>query len=176
MKATLKVLATALGTVGCAQHLPADCATSDYDSFYGVWESSYGHLFFTYRTSQAPVEADEGRVGIRAAFWSYPDSWGRADNGRIIGSVEGRDLQGYWVQDSGSRRCESEKDGSPYWGRVFFQANDDFTEITGTWSLCDDEPSGDDSGWVLWRDEIRDWEETRSWNEVRGRREADSAN
>ena len=58
------------------------------DPFAGAWESSYGHLYFTYRTSTAEIPSDETGRGIRAAFWSYPDSHGVADNGRILGMIK----------------------------------------------------------------------------------------
>jgi hypothetical protein len=134
-----------------------NCGQTSFDSYSGVWESSYGHLFFTSRTSKAEIESSQEGKGIRAAFWSYPDSHGMADNGRIIGTVNGRKLEGYWIQDSGETPCETERDGSLFWGSVKFQANESFTEIGGAWGLCDQEPEGDDIDWVLWRDEIRNW-------------------
>ncbi len=137
----------------------ADGAESrQWDSYEGVWESSYGHLFFTYRTSQAEIPSGVDGKGIRAAFWSYPDSNGMADNGRIIGTVNGHQLTGYWIQDSGDNPCIEERDGSLYWGMVRFVSNNDFSEITGAWGLCNQEPAGDDIDWIMWRDELRNWD------------------
>jgi hypothetical protein len=140
-----------------ADEIKCDCRTQPYDSYLGVWESSYGHMFFTDRTSKAVIETSEDAASVRAAFWSYPDSHGMADNGRLVGTVtEGR-FEGYWIQDSGENPCETEKEGSLFWGITRFEANADFTELTGSWGFCDEEPTGDDSEWLLWRDEIRDW-------------------
>lgn len=141
----------------CADESAEVAADPAWDSYEGVWESSYGHLFFTHRTNQAEIPSGADGKGIRAAFWSYPDSHGKADNGRIIGTVNGRDLTGYWIQDSGDNPCAEEKDGSLYWGIVRFEANEDYSEIEGVWGLCDQEPEGDDIDWLLWRDELRNW-------------------
>ena len=135
-----------------------DCADPAKHSFYGVWESSYGHMFFTYRTSKGEIASSAAGQGVRAAFWSYPDSHGQADNGRIVGTVTGNTLSGYWIQDSGDHPCATEKEGSLFWGIARFTANADFTELSGVWGQCDDAPSGDDSDWILWRDELRDWD------------------
>ncbi len=114
------------------------------DSFAGVWKTSYGDVYFPRYTTQR----------VRGAFWSYPESNGKADNGRIIATVDGYKLVGYWVEDSGEQDCASEKDGSLNWGPVNFEANDDFTVISGAWGFCDKEPEGDDAGWVGTRDGI----------------------
>jgi hypothetical protein len=140
------------GSVACAGESNAS------DPFYGVWESSYGHLFFTYRTSKSEIPSSPQGKGIRAAYWSYPDSHGTADNGRIIATVNGNELQGYWIGDSGENTCETERDGSVHWGKVRFTSSDDHNEMTGFWSLCDNEPEGDDADWIMWRDELRDWD------------------
>ncbi len=157
MKSILTLFLLVLSLLVFAADGDRDCAHDSPDSFAGVWESSYGHLFFTFRTSQAEIRSETDGRGIRAAFWSYADSHGMADNGRILGTVNGRVLDGFWVQDSGNSPCASDLDGSRYWGKVWFEANADFTEIEGVWSLCDQDPEGDDADWILWRDEIRDW-------------------
>ena len=128
------------------------------ESFEGIWESSYGHLFFTHRTSQGLLHSDASGKGIRAAFWAYSDSHGVTDNARIIGKVTGRVLEGHWVQDSGEHTCDYERDGSAHWGMVRFEANEDFTELRGVYGYCENPPEGDDADWILWRDEIKDWD------------------
>jgi hypothetical protein len=141
-----------------ASPVMADTGLARWSSFEGVWESSYGHLFFTHRTSQGALPSEGDTQHVRAAFWSYPDSKGMADNGRIVATVSGHELEGYWIQDSGEQACDSEKEGSLYWGLVRFTANPGFSEINGVWGLCDSEPTGDDINWLLWRDELRDWD------------------
>ncbi|MBT5220315.1 MAG: hypothetical protein HOM16_12660 [Woeseia sp.] len=107
-------------------------------SYNGVWKTSYGDVYFPKYTSN----------DVRGAYWSYPESNGKADNGRILGSIDGDKLVGYWVEDSGESPCETEKDGSLFWGRVSFKANEDFSVISGGWGGCDNEPDGGDAGWV----------------------------
>lgn len=133
------------------------CGEPQFDSYAGTWESSYGHMYFTYRTSKGEIPSTDAGKGIRAAFWSYQDSHGMADNGRLVGFVSDRTFSGYWIQDSGQNPCATEKEGSPFWGIARFEANAEFTELSGEWGYCDEEPAGDDKDWVLWRDEIRDW-------------------
>lgn len=139
--ALVAILITACGKVSncteTGQPLQPTSAT-----FAGVWKTSYGDVYFPKYTSNE----------VRGAFWSYPESNGQADNGRIIATVDGRKLVGYWVEDSGERPCATEKDGSLHWGPVNFEANDHFTEIGGAWGFCDQEPEGDDAGWVGTRD------------------------
>ena len=154
MKSLALVLAFLMGASSSGQ--ANDQAGSD--PFYGVWESSYGHLFFTYRTSKSEVPSSAEGRGIRAAYWAYPDSHGTADNGRIIATVNGNELQGYWIADSGDNACDFERDGSVYWGKVNFTSSDDHNEMSGIWSLCDRDPEGDDADWIMWRDEVRDWD------------------
>ena len=89
---------------------------------------------------------------VRGAFWSYPESNGKADNGRIIAEIDGSTLRGYWIEDSGDRPCDSERDGSYNWGPVHFEANEDFSVISGAWGFCEQQPEGDDAGWVGTRD------------------------
>lgn len=158
MRKFLAGLLLAVGVSAGSIDAAESVETAGWNSFEGVWESSYGHLFFTYRTSQAEIPSSDAGRGIRAAFWSYPDSNGMADNGRIIATVNGHTLSGYWVQDSGDNPCEEERDGSLYWGIVRFEANEDFSAIEGAWGLCGQEPAGDDIDWVLWRDELRNWD------------------
>jgi len=141
---TVAALLGACGNVNdCTESVESSMPTPA--SFAGVWKTSYGDVYFPRYESGT----------VRGAFWSYPDSNGQADNGRIIATVDGPDLVGYWVEDSGEQPCTTEKDGSSNWGPVNFKANDDFTVISGAWGFCDDEPEGDDAGWVGTRDGVK---------------------
>jgi hypothetical protein len=72
-------------------------------------------------------------------------SGGRAtynsDNGRVIYGVDGRVITGYWIENSSGQVCETERDGSLYWGRIVFEFNDTFTAFSGKWGYCNDEPA-----------------------------------
>jgi hypothetical protein len=143
--ATLALL-LAFGLLSCTWDGPDDAtaggAAESAQSFAGVWKTSYGDVYFP--------KYEGNRV--RGAFWSYPDSNGKADNGRIIAEIDGSTLSGYWIEDSGNTPCESERDGSYNWGRVNFEANEDFSVISGAWGFCEQQPEGDDAGWVGTRD------------------------
>ena len=59
-------------------------------------------------------------------------------NGRIFnGTLSGRTLTGFWVQDSSAVYCGSAKDGSNFWGHIEFEFNEDFTSFTGEYQWCD---------------------------------------
>ena len=45
---------------------------------------------------------------------------------------------GYWVEESGSQRCDTKEDGSHYWGVVEFQFNEAYNAFEGTWDFCGD--------------------------------------
>ncbi len=45
------------------------------------------------------------------------------DNGR---------WEGYWVEESGSQRCDTKEDGSHHWGVVEFQFNEAYNAFEGT--------------------------------------------
>lgn len=111
-------------------------------SFAGVWKTSYGDVYFP---------KYDGNT-VRGAFWSYPESNGQADNGRIIAEIEGKTMTGFWIEDSGNTRCKSERDGSYHWGPVHFKADGAFNVISGAWGVCDEQPQGDDAAWVGNRD------------------------
>ena len=111
-------------------------------NFSGVWKTSYGDIYFPRHESSE----------VRGAFWSYPESNGKADNGRIVATIDGNKLSGYWIEDSGTRPCDFERDGSLYWGPVRFEGNHDFSVISGAWGACENEPEGDDAAWVGNRD------------------------
>ncbi len=121
---------------------PPSADLSVAKNYSGVWKTSYGDVYFPKTTTKE----------VRGAFWSYPDSNGKADNGRIIATISGKRLDGYWVEDSGDTPCETERDGSYNWGPVHFEANEDFSVISGAWGFCDQLPEGDDAGWVGVRD------------------------
>lgn len=134
----------AFSLASCANDCPDDAETTSESahSFAGVWKTSYGDVYFP---------KHEGN-GVRGAFWSYPESNGKADNGRIIAEIDGSTLRGYWVEDSGNTPCESERDGSQHWGPVHFEANEDFSTISGAWGFCELAPEGADAAWVGMRD------------------------
>jgi hypothetical protein len=129
-------------TMDCPDEATAGAVAKSVKSFAGVWKTSYGDVYFP--------KYDGNRV--RGAFWSYPDSNGKADNGRIIAVIDGTTLTGHWIEDSGNTPCEYERDGSYNWGPVHFEANEDFRVISGAWGFCEQQPEGNDAGWVGTRD------------------------
>ena len=54
---------------------------------------------------------------------------------RIIGTLAGGSIDGYWVETKSKQRCSSVVDGSYYWGR--FVARFTGSHFDGKWSYCD---------------------------------------
>lgn len=89
------------------------------------WTSDYGPLVL--------AVADDGSVS-----GSYPEH-----EGRIIAVLDpnGAAISGHWLQESSERPCSNEREGTPAWGRVWFEfAGSD--RILGVWAYCDDEIDG----------------------------------
>lgn len=140
--ATKLLILITIGISSCSNDCACETPVSGESGFSGVWKTSYGDVYFP---------KFEGKT-VRGAFWSYPESNGKADNGRILAEIDGASLTGYWVEDSGNTPCATERDGSLNWGPVHFEANADFSVISGAWGFCDQQPEGDDAGWVGIRD------------------------
>jgi hypothetical protein len=83
-------------------------------------------------------ESDRGPVTItRASDGRYLVAFAQVE-GTVAGSLDGDVLQGTWVRKHASQPCQSERDGSPYWGgfRVTFYTPEIFQ---GWWYPCTDE-------------------------------------
>ncbi|MBI4920558.1 MAG: hypothetical protein HY834_02320 [Devosia nanyangense] len=68
------------------------------------------------------------------------------DNGRVAGDVSDGKLAGYWGEDSSGVRCDTERLGTFYWGRIEWTLSDDGNGFSGSWSYCDQAPAGVWSG------------------------------
>ncbi|MBA6412466.1 OmpA family protein [Parahaliea sp. F7430] len=62
-----------------------------------------------------------------------------SDNGRIRGEMTSDTvLEGYWIEDGSRQRCDSEKAGSYYWGRLKLEFDSaELDKFEGQWSYCD---------------------------------------
>jgi hypothetical protein len=60
-----------------------------------------------------------------------------SDSGRILGSINGRQIDGFWVESGSVRRCDSAKDGSHHWGRFIVEFTPDFSSFSGGWGYCE---------------------------------------
>lgn len=65
----------------------------------------------------------------------------RHDEGRIRGAFTSDTVfEGYWIKDKSGQRCESEKYGSSYWGRLRLEfSSAALNEYEGQWGYCDAE-------------------------------------
>ena len=146
LRTSILALLLAFSLTSCSSDCPDDTVNTleaeSPRSYAGVWKTSYGDVYFP--------KYEGNRV--RGAFWSYPDSNGKADNGRIIAELDGSTLKGYWIEDSGNTPCETQRDGSYNWGPVHFEADENFDVISGAWGFCEHQPEGEDAGWVGRRD------------------------
>ena len=83
----------------------------------GSWNTDFDTMSFE-TTSKASYEDDNGRV--------------------IITEFEQNTLLGVWVEDHSQKRCETQVDGSYYWGNITLTPNQEFSLFTGVWGYCND--------------------------------------
>jgi hypothetical protein len=85
----------------------------------GKWESNSGPITIT--------QESDGSYLVAFALVE----------GTVGGSLDGDIFQGTWVRKHASQRCQSEREGSPYWGgfRVTFYTPEIFQ---GWWYQCTD--------------------------------------
>ena len=76
-------------------------------------------------------------------FYYYEDDLTET-KGRITTKYIQKDnrkiLSGYWVQDKSLKKCDYQKYGSYYWGRLAFDFKGD--SFVGIWGYCDDKTNG----------------------------------
>lgn len=81
------------------------------------WSSSYGI-----------IEFERGLAGDRASYTHR--------QGRFVYSLEGTLMAGNWIQLGSAVQCETEVEGSFYWGTFEFVFDEEFTEFEGVWDHC----------------------------------------
>jgi hypothetical protein len=105
------------------------CATAPsgktFDSAIGVWSDKYTTSMGKTRSSVVTI-TDETRGAYtnpdgRIEFYSIDDQ---------------RAWKGYWIEESGTKPCPTEKSGSMYWGEQIYQFNETYNQYTGTWDFC----------------------------------------
>lgn len=90
----------------------------------------------------------EGQVSL----WQDPDNryyyMGEyGDDGGTIYALrtDVDSISGYWMENNSDMRCETERDGTYYWGRVSFVWNTDGLppgSFSGRWTYCDSYADG----------------------------------
>lgn len=91
----------------------------DYVNIAGVWSSGEGDIRFT--------------QSLRQVKGAYP-----TDNGEIIGTMNGTVLEGYWIEDDASQRCDTPRNGRSFWGPLRFTFAGDTFE--GLYGYCNGRP------------------------------------
>lgn len=85
-------------------------------------------------------KTSEGRMVIKH---SHPDVSGEyaQDGGRIIGTLDGQVLTGFWIENGSGVTCDTARDGSVHWGRIVFTFDEAFASFAGKWGYCDQAPT-----------------------------------
>lgn len=117
MKASLFLVAACVALTGMATEAKAD------RNWTTTWYNNDGSSSNTNATFYS---------SIRGSLAGVYDHRG----GRFVGQYTGggAGFDGYWVQNTGSTRCNSAVDGSYYWGRARFQASGD--TFSGSYDYC----------------------------------------
>jgi hypothetical protein len=66
------------------------------------------------------------------------------DNGgklSVKGNPDNPSYVGFWTADTAPTGCDSQKDGTAYWGKIKFEMSDAGRTYTGAWGYCDAEPT-----------------------------------
>jgi hypothetical protein len=114
-------LASALAiTVGAFAADPAIRKKGEPATFVG---SSFGNLVTT--------------IGDEDAVAGTFDKGGKL---LVKGNMNNPTYVGLWTADSAPKECDTEREGSAYWGKVTFDMSDAGRTYTGKWGYCDAEP------------------------------------
>jgi hypothetical protein len=100
-----------------------------YDTVVGVWETTLGGVVVNLQTE------GEG---------TYPS--GTLTSHVYFEFEDSHTINGYWVQPVPNLLCATEQHGSFYWGRIRWTFDETFNSFTGTFSSCDEPPSGEWNG------------------------------
>ena len=109
------------------------CATTPsgqtFDSPVGVWNEKYKTMSGKTRSSETTIVDNTSGTYILLSSGMQ---------GRLVFTSTAEPLvwKGYWVLESGSNPCSTEKDGSVYWGEQVMNFNETFNQFTGTWDNC----------------------------------------
>jgi hypothetical protein len=60
--------------------------------------------------------------------------------GRITGRANAGTISATWVQENGSKACESRVDGSAFWGRMTLTRGEE-GQVQATWGVCSAQPT-----------------------------------
>jgi len=69
---------------------------------------------------------------------------GTFDNGdklKVKGNMDNPTYVGFWTADTAPTECDTEKDGTTYWGKIKFEMSDAGRTYTGVWGYCDEDPA-----------------------------------
>ena len=107
--------------LGCASGPPEksfDSAVGEWswqlEAYKGQW---YGGKMMIIDEAKATYTYQDGRI-----FFYAIDNQGR--------------WEGFWVENSGARKCAEKKYGSTDWGVATFQFNEAYSKFAGKWNFC----------------------------------------
>lgn len=87
-----------------------------------------------WKTSEGPMTLDQDGNKLQGTY--------AQDSGRIKAHREGGSWEGFWSEAKSDRRCDNDRLGSNYWGRITFLFSDQNRHFEALWSYCGDDPSG----------------------------------
>lgn len=66
--------------------------------------------------------------------------------GRLVGTINGSTVTGYWYQETSPIACRRSREGSSHYGSFSFRFSADRDGFTGRWSHCEDAPDREWNG------------------------------
>jgi hypothetical protein len=91
----------------------------------GTWQTDYGTIEITGTTGSY----NQSTAGVSHVTFDFVDAY---------------TVEGYWDQPSSGARCDTQRNGTNYWGRIRWTFDETYSSFTGIWSYCDEELGG---GW-----------------------------
>lgn len=80
-------------------------------------------------------DSSEGKMTLQQSGDRVQGRYGN-DNGELTGILFDSTLDGFWIENSSSRRCSTPKNGRYYWGRVKLEFSG--SGFSGKWGYCEE--------------------------------------
>ena len=114
--------------------IAAGCGgTDDSDGTATETSSTAGPFAGTFDTTYGEASLSHNGDAVVGTY--------EAGTSDIIGTADGDVVTGTWSSPSAASACDTEFNGTVYWGRIIFTFESDGSSFDGLWSYCDAEPT-----------------------------------
>ena len=100
-----------------------------FDSPVGVWS-------YEYETMSGRTDSSEVTITPETRGTYINTRSGLKGRLEFYSTEDPRTWKGYWILESGSDPCSTEKSGSLFWGEEVWHFNETYNQYTGTYDIC----------------------------------------